>query len=376
MPSGAFSYSQRLFSVGTTNVFLSTHTSYKLSPWHRQAIIPSLILRRQYRFVALSVRIKDETCDGSLSLAVVCFPWENSLDAEDGLSGEAPLPTLVLVWFRSCLVSFLFGFVLVWFRSCLVSFLFGFILVWFRSCLVSFLFGFILVSFRSCFVSFLFRFILVSFCSCFILQITISQAFPMHVNIFVVVLMLASHNVQGRVLVRQLKTYCVKGNWLGSVCKKKAHGKVYVTHWILGCLQLEKSMRVVLLLLIIADCVMAVNDEKRDPEQPWGYINYNSLIQHTTAKKWKTMVFCHCSCSFMYHVHLFLPPSPSVLNCIIQHTQVKASAISTVPVENICTVLYVVCGLHLVTTCCSCLWLAAYICSHFLFYCAFIFLFM
>lgn len=117
-------------------------------------------------------------------------------------------------------------------------------------------------------------------------------------------------------------------------------------------------------------CVMAVNDEKHDPEQPWGYINYNSLIQHTTAKKWKTMVFCHCSCSFMYHVHLFLPPSPSVLNCITQHTQVKASAISTVPVENICTVLYVVCGLHLVTTCCSCSWLAAYICSHFLFYCA------
>ena len=31
----------------------------------------------------------------SLSLAVVCFPWKNSLDAEDGLSGEVPLPTLV-----------------------------------------------------------------------------------------------------------------------------------------------------------------------------------------------------------------------------------------------------------------------------------------
>ena len=80
------------------------------------SIIPSLILRWQYRFVALSVRIKEETCDASLSLAVVCFPWENSLDAEDGLSGEAPpshpnrLFRFILVSFRSCFVSFLFRF--------------------------------------------------------------------------------------------------------------------------------------------------------------------------------------------------------------------------------------------------------------------------
>ena len=61
-------------------------------------------------------------------MAAVCFPWENSLDAEDGLSGEAPplntpAPKPLVSLFRFVLVSvsFLFG-----------SFLLGFVLVWQR----------------------------------------------------------------------------------------------------------------------------------------------------------------------------------------------------------------------------------------------------